>query len=66
MWGGFVCYQLPCKRSYSLHCHVIDDEDNTISRKVEKGKETTLIKFILFTSLVSLGGLPPFLGFLPK
>ena len=29
-------------------------------------KETTLIKFMIFTSLFSLGGLPPFLGFLPK
>jgi NADH-ubiquinone oxidoreductase chain 2 len=29
-------------------------------------KETTLTKFIIFTSLLSLGGLPPFLGFLPK
>ena len=28
--------------------------------------DTTLIKFIIFTSLLSLGGLPPFLGFLPK
>nr|AVN68215.1 NADH dehydrogenase subunit 2 [Paranauphoeta circumdata] len=25
-----------------------------------------MIKFLLFTSLLSLGGLPPFLGFLPK
>nr|URH16814.1 NADH dehydrogenase subunit 2 [Constrictotermes cyphergaster] len=29
-------------------------------------KETTLMKFMMFTSLLSLGGLPPFLGFLPK
>jgi len=29
-------------------------------------KETTLIKFMIFTSLLSLGGLSPFLGFLPK
>nr|AEE98128.1 NADH dehydrogenase subunit 2 [Blepharicera acanthonota] len=27
---------------------------------------STLIKFSLFTSLLSLGGLPPFLGFIPK
>nr|AVN67645.1 NADH dehydrogenase subunit 2 [Parcoblatta lata] len=26
----------------------------------------TIMKFLLFTSLMSLGGLPPFLGFLPK
>nr|AVN67656.1 NADH dehydrogenase subunit 2 [Parcoblatta pensylvanica] len=26
----------------------------------------TITKFLLFTSLLSLGGLPPFLGFLPK
>nr|AVN67634.1 NADH dehydrogenase subunit 2 [Parcoblatta divisa] len=26
----------------------------------------TIMKFLLFTSLLSLGGLPPFLGFLPK
>nr|WNH36475.1 NADH dehydrogenase subunit 2 [Nasutitermes nigritus] len=29
-------------------------------------KETTLMKFMMFSSLLSLGGLPPFLGFLPK
>nr|WMY24300.1 NADH dehydrogenase subunit 2 [Nasutitermitinae sp.] len=29
-------------------------------------KENTLMKFMMFTSLLSLGGLPPFLGFLPK
>nr|AQP30546.1 NADH dehydrogenase subunit 2 [Aderitotermes sp. 2 TB-2017] len=29
-------------------------------------KQTTLIKFMMFTSLLSLGGLPPFLGFMPK
>nr|AQP26356.1 NADH dehydrogenase subunit 2 [Hospitalitermes sp. D TB-2017] len=29
-------------------------------------KETTLMKLMMFTSLLSLGGLPPFLGFLPK
>nr|QBF44155.1 NADH dehydrogenase subunit 2 [Simulium quinquestriatum] len=28
--------------------------------------QSPLIKFSLFTSLLSLGGLPPFLGFLPK
>nr|YP_009250597.1 NADH dehydrogenase subunit 2 [Heterotermes crinitus]AMX22926.1 NADH dehydrogenase subunit 2 [Heterotermes crinitus] len=27
---------------------------------------TKLMKFMMFTSLLSLGGLPPFLGFLPK
>nr|AEE98126.1 NADH dehydrogenase subunit 2 [Blepharicera ostensackeni] len=27
---------------------------------------STLIKFSMFTSLLSLGGLPPFLGFIPK
>jgi NADH-ubiquinone oxidoreductase chain 2 len=29
-------------------------------------KEATLTKFIIFMSVLSLGGLPPFLGFLPK
>nr|URX53603.1 NADH dehydrogenase subunit 2 [Cryptotermes sp. 3 AB-2022a] len=29
-------------------------------------KNKTLTKFILFTTLLSLGGLPPFIGFLPK
>nr|AVN67808.1 NADH dehydrogenase subunit 2 [Ischnoptera bilunata] len=28
--------------------------------------EMPIMKFLLFTSLLSLGGLPPFLGFLPK
>nr|AVN67733.1 NADH dehydrogenase subunit 2 [Eurycotis opaca] len=28
--------------------------------------EVTVIKFLMFTTLLSLGGLPPFLGFLPK
>ena len=29
-------------------------------------KEATVMKFIIFTQLLSVGGLPPFLGFLPK
>jgi len=37
-----------------------------INQTIITNKEITLIKFILFTSLLSLGGLPPFLGFLPK
>nr|AVN67744.1 NADH dehydrogenase subunit 2 [Eurycotis sp. B074] len=28
--------------------------------------EMTIIKFLMFTTLLSLGGLPPFLGFFPK
>nr|AVN67711.1 NADH dehydrogenase subunit 2 [Eurycotis decipiens] len=30
------------------------------------GNEMVIIKFLMFTTLLSLGGLPPFLGFLPK
>lgn len=37
-----------------------------INQTIITNKETALIKFIIFTSLLSLGGLPPFLGFLPK
>nr|YP_006504013.1 NADH dehydrogenase subunit 2 [Macrognathotermes errator]AFM92513.1 NADH dehydrogenase subunit 2 [Macrognathotermes errator] len=37
-----------------------------INQTMMTNKETTLMKFMLFTSLLSLGGLPPFLGFLPK
>nr|YP_009350780.1 NADH dehydrogenase subunit 2 [Proboscitermes tubuliferus]AQP27784.1 NADH dehydrogenase subunit 2 [Proboscitermes tubuliferus] len=37
-----------------------------INQTMMTNKETTLIKFMMFTSLLSLGGLPPFLGFLPK
>ena len=37
-----------------------------INQIVITNKETKPIKFIIFTSLLSLGGLPPFLGFLPK
>nr|WMY24053.1 NADH dehydrogenase subunit 2 [Quasitermes incisus] len=37
-----------------------------INQTMLTNKETTLMKFMLFTSLLSLGGLPPFLGFLPK
>ena len=37
-----------------------------INQTIITNKEATLIKFIIFTSLLSLGGLPPFLGFLPK
>jgi NADH-ubiquinone oxidoreductase chain 2 len=29
-------------------------------------KEIVITKFLIFTSLLSLGGLPPFLGFIPK
>ena len=37
-----------------------------INQTIITNKEATLIKFIIFTSLLSLGGLPPFLGFLAK
>jgi NADH:ubiquinone oxidoreductase subunit 2 (subunit N) len=37
-----------------------------INQTIITNKEAALIKFIIFTSLLSLGGLPPFLGFLPK
>nr|WMY23949.1 NADH dehydrogenase subunit 2 [Eutermellus aquilinus] len=37
-----------------------------INQTMMMNKESTLIKFMMFTSLLSLGGLPPFLGFLPK
>nr|QZK22299.1 NADH dehydrogenase subunit 2 [Amitermes sp. WA_095] len=37
-----------------------------INQTMMTNKETKLIKFMMFTSLLSLGGLPPFLGFLPK
>nr|YP_009351651.1 NADH dehydrogenase subunit 2 [Procubitermes undulans]AQP30231.1 NADH dehydrogenase subunit 2 [Procubitermes undulans] len=37
-----------------------------INQTMMTNKETALIKFMMFTSLLSLGGLPPFLGFLPK
>ena len=37
-----------------------------INQTILTNKETTLIKLMIFTSLLSLGGLPPFLGFLPK
>nr|AQP29756.1 NADH dehydrogenase subunit 2 [Aderitotermes sp. BDIT109] len=37
-----------------------------INQTMMTNKETTMMKFMMFTSLLSLGGLPPFLGFLPK
>nr|QXT44466.1 NADH dehydrogenase subunit 2 [Apicotermitinae gen. L sp. CMRT172] len=37
-----------------------------INQTMLTNKETTLIKFMMFTSLLSLAGLPPFLGFMPK
>nr|AQP28865.1 NADH dehydrogenase subunit 2 [Mirocapritermes sp. 2 TB-2017] len=37
-----------------------------INQTMMTNKETSLTKFMMFTSLLSLGGLPPFLGFLPK
>nr|YP_009350507.1 NADH dehydrogenase subunit 2 [Macrotermes falciger]AQP27231.1 NADH dehydrogenase subunit 2 [Macrotermes falciger] len=37
-----------------------------INQTMMTNKEITLMKFMMFTSLLSLGGLPPFLGFLPK
>nr|AIY61958.1 NADH dehydrogenase subunit 2 [Neocapritermes araguaia] len=37
-----------------------------INQTMMTNKESTLMKFMMFTSLLSLGGLPPFLGFLPK
>nr|YP_009350611.1 NADH dehydrogenase subunit 2 [Labritermes buttelreepeni]AQP27461.1 NADH dehydrogenase subunit 2 [Labritermes buttelreepeni] len=37
-----------------------------INQTFMTNKEITLVKFMMFSSLLSLGGLPPFLGFLPK
>nr|AQP26460.1 NADH dehydrogenase subunit 2 [Anoplotermes group sp. SB TB-2017] len=37
-----------------------------INQTMMTNKEITLMKFMMFTSLLSLGGLPPFLGFMPK
>nr|YP_009250454.1 NADH dehydrogenase subunit 2 [Coptotermes gestroi]AMX22653.1 NADH dehydrogenase subunit 2 [Coptotermes gestroi] len=37
-----------------------------INQTMMTNSETKLMKFMMFTSLLSLGGLPPFLGFLPK
>nr|YP_009351365.1 NADH dehydrogenase subunit 2 [Foraminitermes rhinoceros]AQP29414.1 NADH dehydrogenase subunit 2 [Foraminitermes rhinoceros] len=37
-----------------------------INQTLMNNKNITLMKFMMFTSLLSLAGLPPFLGFLPK
>nr|YP_009353441.1 NADH dehydrogenase subunit 2 [Macrotermes yunnanensis]AQW41824.1 NADH dehydrogenase subunit 2 [Macrotermes yunnanensis] len=37
-----------------------------INQIMMTNKEIALMKLMMFTSLLSLGGLPPFLGFLPK
>nr|AQP28891.1 NADH dehydrogenase subunit 2 [Pericapritermes sp. A TB-2017] len=37
-----------------------------INQTMMTNKDNTLTKFMMFSSLLSLGGLPPFLGFLPK
>ena len=37
-----------------------------INQTIITNKDITIVKFLIFTSLLSLGGLPPFLGFLPK
>jgi NADH-ubiquinone oxidoreductase chain 2 len=38
----------------------------TINQLILIKKRIPLIKLIVFLTLLSLGGLPPFLGFLPK
>nr|AQP29032.1 NADH dehydrogenase subunit 2 [Cubitermes nr. fulvus BDIT069] len=37
-----------------------------INQTMMTNSDTTTVKFMMYTSLLSLGGLPPFLGFLPK
>nr|QAX91181.1 NADH dehydrogenase subunit 2 [Parrhinotermes sp. B MW-2019] len=37
-----------------------------INQTTLTNKESMIMKFMMFTSLLSLGGLPPFLGFMPK
>nr|YP_009351716.1 NADH dehydrogenase subunit 2 [Thoracotermes macrothorax]AQP30481.1 NADH dehydrogenase subunit 2 [Thoracotermes macrothorax] len=37
-----------------------------INQTMMTNSDITMTKFMMFTSLLSLGGLPPFLGFLPK
>nr|URH16723.1 NADH dehydrogenase subunit 2 [Dentispicotermes sp. n. 2 SH-2021a] len=41
-------------------------EVSFINQTMMTNKENKMMKFMMFTSLLSLGGLPPFLGFLPK
>nr|AVN67456.1 NADH dehydrogenase subunit 2 [Gyna capucina] len=37
-----------------------------INQTIPLSSDNKIIKFLMFTSLLSLGGLPPFLGFFPK
>nr|QAX91129.1 NADH dehydrogenase subunit 2 [Schedorhinotermes lamanianus] len=37
-----------------------------INQTMMTNKESLIMKFMMFTSLLSLGGLPPFTGFMPK
>nr|UGN61758.1 NADH dehydrogenase subunit 2 [Cryptocercus sp. 1 ZQW-2021c] len=37
-----------------------------INQTLLMNKEMNMMKFMMFTTLLSMGGLPPFLGFLPK
>nr|URH16463.1 NADH dehydrogenase subunit 2 [Nitiditermes sp.] len=37
-----------------------------INQTMMTNSDTMTVKFLMYTSLLSLGGLPPFLGFLPK
>nr|YP_010946804.1 NADH dehydrogenase subunit 2 [Pycnoscelus nigra]WGO57561.1 NADH dehydrogenase subunit 2 [Pycnoscelus nigra] len=45
---------------------IIPSQISFVNQTFLMNNESKIMKFLLFTSLLSLGGLPPFLGFLPK
>nr|AVN67540.1 NADH dehydrogenase subunit 2 [Pycnoscelus surinamensis] len=45
---------------------IIPSQISFVNQTFLMNNENKIMKFLLFTSLLSLGGLPPFLGFLPK
>nr|YP_010875357.1 NADH dehydrogenase subunit 2 [Pycnoscelus surinamensis]WGW15104.1 NADH dehydrogenase subunit 2 [Pycnoscelus surinamensis] len=45
---------------------IIPSQISFVNQTFLMNNENKVMKFLLFTSLLSLGGLPPFLGFLPK
>ena len=76
-WMNINCTNFKRKFTNRVFCNLLDTSTNCIisyqaiwstfiNQTIITNKVTTMIKFMIFTSLLYLGGLPPFLGFLQK
>nr|AVN68128.1 NADH dehydrogenase subunit 2 [Protagonista lugubris] len=64
MW--FIYFFIYSILTLTIITIVLSQQISFINQTFMVGNEITMMKFLMFTTLLSMGGLPPFLGFLPK